>query len=128
MQPLLSDLLLLCFLLSTMCFSSYNTLLKFSSFISFISYVGISSGPGAFLLFNCLAMLSNSSELISSMLYFSNRWYVVILLFLNLCLLASFKSFCSWLGSPHCSLLKYSAAFCALSCSLMCSPSLVLLW
>ena len=82
---------------------------------SFTNSVGIPSGPGAFLLLNCLAILISSSIIISPMSYFSTTWYLVILLFLNLCLLDSFKSFCSWLGSPHCSLLKYSATSCVIT-------------
>ena len=86
--------------------------------ISFRSSVGISSGPGAFLLFSFLIALIISTKDGYSVLY-SSSFSLMIGFWLN-------GELSSWI--PHCFSLKCFAASCALLLWWMCSPSWFLLW
>ena len=99
-----------------------------SSSISLNSSIGISSGPGDFLLLYLLMVFQISSTVISPIMYCISVYladYIFLVLFIGGAIPASSPSF--FLFFPHCSLLKYSAAFCALCFRVMCSPSAVLL-
>ena len=101
---------------------------RFSSDSSLSSSMGISSGPGAFLLFSFLMISLISSMVGMFVLYVSCSSYVISvasfcgssccvssLLFVPVCL-------------PHWFLLRCSAAFCARSFHCTLCPFLSLLW
>ena len=119
----------LAFSSSSSMFSSFHHMLnifctssRFSPFSSFSSSVGISSGPGAFLLFSFLMMHTISATVGASVLYSCVFGSIICV------------GFCEGVSSsvlllcPHCISLRYLAANCALLSRVICFPSLSLLW